>query len=150
MQKLHFTIEINAPKEKAWHAMLDDQTYREWTSAFMPGSYYEGAWETGSKMRFLAPDPDGTVSGMFSEIKEVRPMEFVSIKNLGEIKKGAEFPFLDQLENGQEWLENYTFIDKGEKTEIQVDIDSNDEFAKMFSDMWPKALQSLKEVAERN
>jgi len=41
MQKLHFSIVINAPKEKVWHAMLDDKQYREWTGAFNPGSYSE-------------------------------------------------------------------------------------------------------------
>ena len=28
MQKLHFSMLINAPKDKVWHAMLDDQPYR--------------------------------------------------------------------------------------------------------------------------
>ena len=53
MQKLHFSIVINAPKKKVWHAMLDDKQYREWTEAFNPGSYYKGDWSKGSKILFL-------------------------------------------------------------------------------------------------
>jgi hypothetical protein len=34
MQKIHSSILINAPREKVWHAMLDDKPYREWTKAF--------------------------------------------------------------------------------------------------------------------
>ena len=45
MQTQHFSIMIDAPKEKVWHSMLDDETYRDWTAAFSEGSYYEGAWE---------------------------------------------------------------------------------------------------------
>lgn len=35
-QKLHFTITINAPKEKVWDTMLQDTTFREWTAPFNP------------------------------------------------------------------------------------------------------------------
>ncbi|MDQ5893468.1 MAG: hypothetical protein QG640_480, partial [Patescibacteria group bacterium] len=31
MQKIHFSIQINAPKEKVWDTMLGEATYREWT-----------------------------------------------------------------------------------------------------------------------
>ncbi len=34
MEKLEFAILINAPRERVWDAMLQDGTYREWTSAF--------------------------------------------------------------------------------------------------------------------
>ena len=148
MQKLHFSTTINAPKEKVWHIMLDDETYRQWTSAFMEGSYYDGSWTAGSNMRFLAPEPDGTVSGMLSEIKEVRPYEFVSIRNLGEIKKGEEVLFTGEDTGGQEMLENYTFRDKGGATELSIDVDSSEEYSKMFEEIWPKALAKLKEIVE--
>ena len=41
--------------------MLADDTYREWTSAFHPGSYYKGDWSEGSKILFLGPGDDGEV-----------------------------------------------------------------------------------------
>ena len=53
MQKLHFSIVINAPKEKVWHTMLDDTTYREWTAAFNPGSHYKGIGIKGQRYSFL-------------------------------------------------------------------------------------------------
>jgi uncharacterized protein YndB with AHSA1/START domain len=146
MQKLHFSITIPAPKEVVWHVMLDRDTYKEWTKVFMEGSDYEGSWTEGSRMKFVAQNPDGTFSGMSSEIKEVRPYDFVSIRHLGEIQKNEEVLWDEKVTGGEELLENYTFIDKGEETEVLVDIDSNEEFKEMFQEMWPKALESLKEV----
>src|SRR5262245_9363061 len=74
MQKLHFSVVVNAPKEKVWHAMLDDESYREWTKAFNEGGYYQGSWEKGSKILFLGPDPEtGKEGGMVSRIADNRP-----------------------------------------------------------------------------
>jgi hypothetical protein len=91
MQKLHFSMLINAPKHKVWHAMLDDRPYREWTKAFNEGSYYKGSWDKGSKILFLGPDPDtGEEGGMVSRIAENKPYEFISIKHLGIVQNGVE------------------------------------------------------------
>lgn len=144
MQKLHFSIVINAPKEKVWNTMLNADTYRLWTDVFMPGSHYVGDWSEGSKMLFLAPDENGKMSGMVSKIKENQPYEYVSIENIGEVENGKE--------EVKEWagaLENYTFNEIDGKTEVLVDIDTNEEFKEMFQDIWPKALEKLKELAEK-
>lgn len=55
MKDLQFSVHIHAPREKVWHAMLDDATYREWIGAFFHGSYYEGDWREESTIRFLGP-----------------------------------------------------------------------------------------------
>ena len=39
MKKLEYTISINAPKEKVWHSLWDDENYESWTKAFCDGSY---------------------------------------------------------------------------------------------------------------
>lgn len=149
MEKLHFSISIKAPKEKVWDTMLNDNTYRQWTSVFNPsGSYYKGDWETGSSIRFLGPNADGTVSGMLSRIKENRPYEFLSIQHLGEILHDKEKIWSETETKGQEMCENYTFKQTGEITEVFVDLDSNTEFKAMFEGMWPKALEKLKNLAE--
>lgn len=145
MANLHFSINIHAPRKKVWSAMLDDATYREWTSAFTPGSYYQGNWDEGSKILFLGPDPEtGKEGGMVARIKENRPNEFVSIEHYAEISDGVEKPW-----NGT-GLENYTFADTNGGTEVSVEMTNvPDEYVAMFQDTWPKALQKLKEIAER-
>jgi hypothetical protein len=150
MNKLHFSIVINATKEKTWNTMLDDKTYRVWTEAFTPGSHYVGDWSQGSKMLFLGPDPNTSkMGGMVSRIKENRRHQFISIEHLGMVQDGKEDTTSEAVKGWAGALENYTFKEKNGKTEVLVDIDINDEYTEMFQDMWPKALQKLKEIAEK-
>jgi hypothetical protein len=148
MQKLHFSAAINAPKEKVWKTMLSGDTYRIWTEAFAPGSYYKGDWSKGSKILFLAPGEKGEM-GMVSRIKESRPFEYVSIEHLGYVHEGKEDTTSDEVKKWAGALENYTFKQTDGKTEVSVDMDITDEYKEMFQNTWPKALQKLKELAEK-
>ena len=149
MQKLNFKIDINAPKEKVWNTMLEDKTYREWTQAFSPGSHYIGSWDNGSKILFLGPNEQGIMGGMVSRIKENRKHEYISIEHLGVVQDGKEDTTSDEVKQWAGSLENYTFKDLNGKTELLVDMDINDDYKDMFNEMWPKALQKLKQLAEK-
>lgn len=145
MINLHYSTQINAPREKVWDVMLSDATYREWASVFMSGSRFEGDWSQGSKMLFLGPGEEGEKEGgMSATVKENRPQEFVSLEYHAEIRNGVEVPMEG---NG---FENYTLQDKDGGTEVSVDLlNLPDEYADMFNDAWPKALDTLKVVAEK-
>ncbi|MES2994943.1 MAG: SRPBCC domain-containing protein [Patescibacteria group bacterium] len=145
MTNLHYSTQINAPREKVWDVMLDDATYREWTAAFMPGSHYQGDWSEGSKMLFLGPAAEGEKEGgMAAVVHENRPHEYISLKYHAEIRDGVEVP----MEG--EGFENYTLEDKDGGTEVSIDlINLPDEYADMFNEAWPKALEKLKELAEK-
>lgn len=149
MQKIYFNIDINAPKEKVWNTMLEDKTYREWTEVFSPGSHYVGSWDKGSKILFLGPNEQGIMGGMVSRIKENRLYEYISIEHLGVVQEGKEDTTSDEIKQWAGSFENYTFKDKNGKTELLVDVDINDEYREMFEGLWPKALQKLKEIAEK-
>ena len=144
---MEFNINIEASKEKVWMTLWNDQTYREWTSAFAEGSCAETDWEKGSRVLFT----DGKGSGMVSTIVENKPNEFMSIKHLGTIKNGVED--LDSEENKQ-WagaLENYTLLESGGKTVLHVELSGLDipkEFEDYFLQTWPKALDKLKALSE--
>lgn len=150
MRKLHFSTTINAPRKTVWDTMLQDATYREWTSAFNPkGSWFEGDWSQGSKILFLGPGEDGQPpSGMVSRIHENRPHEHVSIEHLGMIENGVEDTTSDAVKQWTPAFENYTLREKDGQTELLIDMDSDDGHAKMFEEMWPKALAKLKTLAE--
>jgi hypothetical protein len=151
MKKLHFEIQINAPIEKVWNTMLEDATYRQWTSVFNPGgSYFEGDWSDGSKMLFLGPSEDGSeIGGMVARIKENRKHEFISIEHLGMIKNGVEDTTSEEVKKWTPAFENYTFTEKDGGTELTIDVDVNEEYGDIFNGMWPKSLQILKELAEK-
>ncbi|HEX7358629.1 MAG TPA: hypothetical protein VF270_13035 [Ignavibacteriaceae bacterium] len=150
MQKLYFKIDINAPIEKVWDTMLEDKTYRVWTAPFNEGSYYMGDWSKGSKILFLGPNPEtGKEGGMVSRIKDNRKHEFISIEHLGMVNDGVEDTTSEAVKPWAGSLENYSFKNLNGKTELLIEIDINDDFKDMFNDMWPKALQKLKEISEK-
>ena len=148
MQKLHFSIVIDAPKEKVWKTMLGEDTYKSWTEPFMPGSHYVGDWSENSRMLFLAPDEAGGMSGMVSVVREIRPNERVSVEHVGIVQDGKEDTSSEAVKNWAGTHEDYTLKDLGDKTEVLVDMDSNDEYKDMFQSVWPKALKKLKDLVE--
>ncbi len=149
-EKIHLSTVINAPREKVWSTMLDDATYREWTSAFNPGSYYKGGWSQGSKILFLGPDPStGEEGGMISRIAENRPHEFISIEHLGIVKNGIEDTTSAVAKQWAPAFENYTFTDKDDGTELQIEMDILPEYKQEFEKMWTTGLAKLKEICER-
>lgn len=148
MEKLNFSIEINATKEKVWNTMLEDKTYRAWTEAFSPGSHYIGDWSKGSKILFLGPGQNGEMGGMVSRIKENILHEFISIEHLGIVHDGKEDTTSEAVQAWAGAHENYSFSEKDGVTKVAVEMDSNEEYSEMFNGMWPKALQKLKELAE--
>jgi len=101
-------------------------------------------------MLFLGPDETGTMGGMVSRIKENRPYEYISMEHIGIFQDGKEDT---SSEVAKEWagaLENYTLKEMGDRTEVLVDMDtSEEEYEEMFQTTWPKALQKLKELAEK-
>jgi uncharacterized protein YndB with AHSA1/START domain len=154
MQKKHYSIVINAPRETVYKTMLNDATYREWTSAFAPGGYFEGDWSEGSEMRFVGSDPEHpeetALSGMITRVAKNTPNEFVSLEAVGQILNGVDDTTSDSV---QQWLgakEEYTFKEVDGGTELSVDQDTPDEFVEGFSAMWPKGLEKLKEICERS
>lgn len=149
MEKMDFSIKIDAPVKTVWHTMLDDETYRKWTEVFAKGSHYEGDWSQGSKILFLAPH-DGEMSGMVSRIAENRPYEFISIKHVGLVADGEEVTDSNEVRKWAGALENYTFHDLGDKTRVVVEMDIDEEHREMFEELWPEALQKLKVLAENS
>lgn len=149
METLHHSIEINADKQKVWNTMLADKTYREWTKAFHEGSYYDGSWEKGSEIRFIGPDENLKLQGMYSRIKENIPYEFISIEHLGMIKDGEVDTTSEEAKKWTPSFENYTFTEKNGKTEVKVEMQTVAEYKKMMEEMWPKALKELKSLCEK-
>jgi hypothetical protein len=149
METLHFSTEIKAPVGIASSTMLDDATYREWSSVFSPGSYYEGSWQPGSQITFLGDDEgDEPVGGMVGVIAEHRPDEFVSIEYTGVILNGDIDTSSEFAQKVKGTRESYSFAEADGITTVSVDIDVDEEWADMFREEWPRALAKLTELAE--
>jgi len=145
MEKLVFSISINATPEKVWNILWTDATYRKWTAAFMEGSYAVTDWKEGSKVLFL----DGRGMGMVSRIAVNRPNEYMSIEHLGEVKDGVEDTTSDRVKAWAGAHENYTLKKNNDQTELTIDMDITEEFKEMFAQIWPKALSNVKQLSEQ-
>jgi uncharacterized protein YndB with AHSA1/START domain len=147
--RINFEIEINAPASVVYSTMIEDKSYREWTSAFNPGSYFKGTWEKGSKILFIGVDGQGNEGGMVSRIKENIPNEYISIEHIGLLYGNEEITSGPEVEGWAGAFENYTFIDKVNTTLLKVELDANNEFNEYFSETWPKSLEILKSICEK-
>jgi len=145
MKKIHFSTVIDAPPKAVWEAMLGRETFKDWTAEFAEGSYFEGSWEKGEKIRFLISSGEG----MSSMIAENRPHEFLSIKHLGHIKDGVEDTESESVRSWAPAFENYTFSKVGNSTKVVVDMDVTPDFEAYMQKTWPKALARLKAIAEK-
>ena len=144
MKRIEFSTTIQAPVAVVWRQMLEPEGYRHWTSAFAEGSYFDGAWDQGSKIRFLSPSGDGIVA----EIAENRPHEFISIRHLGSIAGGVEDTTSEAVRAWAPAYENYTFTRVPGGTKLDVALDLPAEWAEHMAEAWPKALARLKASSE--
>ncbi|WP_026734281.1 SRPBCC family protein [Fischerella sp. PCC 9605] len=139
--KLHFSIDINAPRERVWKVLWEDATFRDWASVFTEGSYIESDWKEDGRFEFFDSSGSG---GSYGIIEKLVPNEFISFKHLGEIREGKEYPFDDG-----DRLENYTLKEKDGITTLTLDHDIPKEYKSMFEDVTPKAFERIKELAEK-
>lgn len=145
--KIQFSIEINAPCQRVWDVMFDPDTYREWTSAFSPSSYFEGSWSEGSRIRFLGVDERGNLGGFSSRVVTNQPYRLVAIEHLAVVENGVE------VTAPSEWTgarEDYHFAEKDGVTSVRIEQDIVADYADMFKTLWPKALAKVKALAEQH
>ena len=141
VNRLHFSVDIAAPREKVWRVLWDDTSFLDWSSAFAEGSYAVSDWNEGSPIQFIDPS---SRSGMASVIEKKRPNEFISFRHEAEIKDGKVQP--PAAWSGAH--ENYTLTANDGRTTLTVDLDAPDEYRQMFADKFPQALQRVKTLSE--
>src|SRR6476661_8328032 len=102
MEKMQFSIDIQAPKEKVWKILWDDASYRDWTRFFGEGSYaVTDNWKEGSKVLFLGADG----RGMVSKVAANRPNEYMSFEHLGIVQNGLEDTSSEKIQGWKGALE---------------------------------------------
>ena len=144
LKRLQWSVDVAAPVSRVYQMLVGPESYRQWTSAFGEGLYFEGSWRQGERIRFLSPEGHGVVS----EIAENRPNEFISIRHLGYIDDdGVEDTSSEAIRAWAPAYENYSFTATPQGTRLTVEQDITDEFEGM-PDAWPGALETLKALCE--
>ncbi|RNI28979.1 SRPBCC family protein [Rufibacter latericius] len=137
-------IDINAPKEKVWNILLEDQYVRQWYAAFSEGAFAETDWQLGSKVLFK----DTTNNGMIAKVVENTPNELLSVSYEGLLVNGEEDTQSDDAKAVQGGYETYRLLDSVGGTQLAIEGDMTPEYFDMMSEAWDKALLKIKELAE--
>ncbi len=151
MEVLHFETLINAPVHRVYTTMIDSRKYSDWVSVFNPSSRFEGSWEKNARIVFVGDDEEsGRTMGMIAKIAENIPDRFICLEYIGIIKNGEEIFCGKEVE---EWFggnEKYIFEDQDGRTNLRIEVDSDEKYVEFFKETWPKALEKLKSICEQN
>lgn len=151
MKRIEKSIEIQATRETVWGAIISDRKYRLWNDVFHEGSYFEGGWQKGDRIRFLSQNEKGETSGIISEIVASEHLQFISIVHLGLIDKGQEDLTSEKAALWTPGFENYYLEALAENvTCFRVESEVDDSYFEFFQTAWTAALNLLKKVCEEN
>ena len=150
IKTLKFDILIDADIEIVYEAMIGKEGFEEWTVPFAPNSSFEGRWSKGSEIRFVSVQEDGSIAGMLSRIEENIPNEYVSIEHYGMIQDGRDILIGPEVEALRGSFERYRFFEENGQTRLEIETDIFVEIAEYFEEIWPKALQIVKDRCEGN
>ena len=142
MIKHQFKIVLNAARNKVWNSLWQIDNYRNWTSAFTEGSDVKTDWQEGSEIIFH----NGKGNGMYSIIEKMKEPSIMTFKHLGEIKN-------NERQKEGSWSgakESYILSEEGDKTQLIIEMDMDEEWKDYFLKTWPVALEKIKTIAESN
>lgn len=143
MNELQFTITINTPKETVWNTLWNDETFREWAGLIDPGTYMVGELKAGNEVQFISAENG---YGVTSLVAELVPNEYLLLKHQADTQDTGE------REREKEWTggeEKYNLIEENGVTTLTVAFGVPTELEEYFSVNYPKALERVKELAER-
>ena len=141
MKTITFTTKINAPIEKVWEALWNEDSYKEWTKHFVPGSHYVSDWQIGGKTLFLGPDGNG----MFATITKLEKPSEVIFLYQGEIWDGVE---KESIAEGA--YEKYMLIESNGSTTLTVSVDVDEQYEDHMNEGFFKGLEEVKRIAEND
>ena len=143
MQKMQFSIKMDASREKVWETIWGDKTLRDWGNIINEGLYMEGVMAERSEVQFIS-----SVSGfgVTSVIEKLIPHEYIAFKQVADTMDSGK------QERDKEWTggtESYELIEKNNITNLTVKIDVPPGQEETFKVRFPKALERVKILAEK-
>ncbi len=138
------SIDISVSPERVWHVITGDETYRQWTAVFHPGSYVKTTWEEGADAHFLTPEG----MGLASTIEVCRPHEAITFRHRCAIVDGKEDPDGEESKSWHGLTESYRLASIDSGTRLSIEMETTDDYKVFMTDTWAKALAKLKELAE--
>jgi hypothetical protein len=145
MPQLKESIVINSSPQKIHQAIITKNLYEKWAVEFTPGSSFEGSWDVGSKILFTAPNAEGTIDGMISEITENIEAKCIVMRHNGYIMGGKEMLNLPEFPTYEAYFLNKL---SENETEFLLVMETTEKYHEDMQNMWRKAMIKLKELVE--
>lgn len=139
MQKLEFSVQINADVDRVWQVLFEQDDNGLWPAALDEGTAFEGTWAEGSIVKFL----DSKNNGMYNLVEKNILHNELRMKHLGWIMDGKLIP-----QNWGDSSVSYILISNENGTLLKGEINSLDEFVSFFEAKYPKNFTNIKELAE--
>jgi hypothetical protein len=144
MKKIEKSVSINAPKEKVWDVLLQDEYNRQWFGIFSQGTHAETDWKVGSKVTFVDKDR----SGIIGKIVTNDAFKELVIEYTGFIMKDIEDYDSDELKEFVGSHETYKLNESNGTVTLDITSDMSDEYFDTMAAQWDEALLKIKELAE--
>ena len=146
METFKYQTEIDAPAEKVWDILWNEDTYSQWTNYFSPDSEMVTDWKVGGKTYFTDASKK---NGMVSTIDKIEENKYLIFKHLGEITDGVEDIESEKVKVWSGSKEAYYLEENNGKTILKVEVDSDENYKEMFDNGFTKGLQIIKELSEK-
>lgn len=140
---MQFSIEITANKETVWDTLWQDASFREWAGLIDPGTYMVGDLVEGGQVQFISAENG---YGVTSLVEQIVPGEYLLLLH------SADTQGAGARERANEWTggtESYKLTEENGITTLTATFDVPEEMEAYFSTAYPKALEKVKELAER-
>lgn len=141
MEKMKFSIEIDASKEMVWRTLWEDATFRDWADIIDEGMYIDGDLKEGNTIQFRSSVNGYGVSSL---VEQFTPNDRASFRHSSDTQENGT------KERDNEWTggtESYTLT--GDKmTVLTIESDIPPEQKATFTIRMPKALERIKTLAE--
>lgn len=140
---MKFTIRINAPKEIVWSVLWQDDTFREWAGLIDPGTYMKGELKEGAEVEFISTENG---YGVTSLVKELIPNEYLLLQHAADTQDAGARDRANEWTGGKEM---YRLVESNNITVLTAEFDVPKEMEEYFATNYPKALNRVKELAEK-
>lgn len=140
---MQFVVMIHATKEMVWDTLWQDDTFRQWACIIDTGTYMVGELKEASEVQFISAENG---YGVTSLVEKLVPSEFLRLKHR------ADTQDVGRRERDNEWTgggENYSLTEKDGTTRLTATFDVPPELEDYFRLAYPKALERVKELAEK-
>lgn len=142
MKELQFSVTINASQDRVWRTLWGASTFTQWASVIDPQTYMKGELIEGEKVEFISAQGG---YGVTSLVAKVQAPKYLLLKHQADTQdEGVN-------EREQEWTggeESYVLEEADGLTTLTVTFGVPPTQEAYFEDIYPKALQKLKELTE--